>query len=194
GAPDRRGARAVGAEPVGRGVGIALLDLDVVGGNADLGGDDLGPRRFVALALALGAHARNAGAGGMHADLAGVEHRNAEDVAVLRRPRPDDFREEGDAEAHDLAGLAALERRALVRLLLAERGVTRRLHHLLHGGVVVAGIVLPAERRVIRELLSPDEILQPQLRRIHAELLREDVHRPFDAVGRLRDAERATVG
>src|ERR1700745_1027794 len=58
--------------------------------------------------------------------------------------------EEGEAEPHDLAGLAALERRALVRLLLAQRGVVRRLHHLLHGGVIVAGIVFRDERRMIR--------------------------------------------
>ena len=80
------------------------------------------------------------------------------------------------------------------RLLLAQLGVVDRLHHLLHGGVVVAGIVFPAERRVIGELLRPDEVLQPQFRRIHAELLRQDVHRPLDAVGRLGDAERAAIG
>src|SRR5574341_413045 len=52
----RGGARAVGAEPVGRGVGVAFLDLDVVGGNAGLGGDDLGVSGGVPLALAHGAH------------------------------------------------------------------------------------------------------------------------------------------
>jgi hypothetical protein len=47
---------------------------------------------------------------------------------------------------------------------------------------------------VIRELLRLDEVLQPQLRRIHAELLRQDIHRPLDAVGGLGDAERAAIG
>jgi hypothetical protein len=83
-------------------------------------------------------------------------------------PGADDLGEERHAEAHDLAGLAALERRALRRLLLAQTGIVDRLHHLAHGGVVVAGIVFPAERRVIRELLRLDEILQPQFGRIHA--------------------------
>ena len=151
----RRRARTVGAEPVRRGIGVALLDHDVVGGNADLGGDDLRPGGLVALALALGADPGDARAGRMHADFAGVEHRNAQDVAILRRAGADDLGEERHAEAHDLAGLAALERRALCRLLLAQAGIVDRLHHLAHGGVVVAGIVFPAQRRVIRELLRP---------------------------------------
>ena len=52
GAGDRRRARAVGAEAIGRGVGVALLDGDLVGRDADLGGEDLGEGRGVALALA----------------------------------------------------------------------------------------------------------------------------------------------
>ena len=109
-------------------------------------------------------------------------------------PGADDLGEERDADAHDVAGLAALERRALRRLLLAQLGVFRALHRLLHGGVIVAGIVFPAQRRVIRELLRLDEVLQPQLRRIHAELLRQDVHPSLDAIGGLGDAERAAIG
>jgi hypothetical protein len=45
----------------------------------------------------------------MHADLGRIEHGDAEDVAILRWPRADDLGEEGDADAHDLARLAALE-------------------------------------------------------------------------------------
>ena len=47
---------------------------------------------------------------------------------------------------------------------------------------------------MIRELLRLDEVLQPQLGRVHAELLRQNVHAALDAIGRLRDAERAAVG
>jgi hypothetical protein len=43
-------------------------------------------------------------------------------------------------------------------------------------------------------LLRPNKILQPQLDRIHPELLGEDVHRAFDAIGRLRHPERAAIG
>ncbi len=106
----------------------------------------------------------------------------------------DDLGEEGNADAHDLAGLAALEGGALFRLLLAQSGVVDRLHRLLHGGVIVAGIIFPAERRVIGELLGPDEVLQPQFGRIHAELLRQDIHAALDAIGRLGDPERAAIG
>src|SRR5262249_26538399 len=152
------------------------------------------PGRLVALALALAAHTRDARTGRVHADLAGIEHGNAEDVAVLRRAGADDLGEERHADPHDLASLAALERRALGRLLLAQLGVFRALHRLLHGGVIVAGIVFPSQRRVIRELLRPDEVLQPQFRRIHPELLRQDVHGALDAIGGLGDAERARIG
>jgi Arc/MetJ family transcription regulator len=60
--------------------------------------------------------------------------------------------------------------------------------------VIVAGIVFPAQRRVVGELLRLDEVLQPQFRRVHAELLRQDVHRPLDAIGGFRHPERAAVG
>lgn len=33
--------------------------------------------------------------------------------------------------------------------------------HTLHGGVIIARIIFPAERRVIGELLRLDEVLQP---------------------------------
>ena len=47
---------------------------------------------------------------------------------------------------------------------------------------------------MIRELLRLDEILHAKLGRIHAELLRHDVHRTLDAVGRFGHAERAAIG
>ena len=60
--------------------------------------------------------------------------------------------------------------------------------------MIVAGIVFPAQRRLIRELLPLDEVLQPQFGRVHAELLRQDIHAALDAIGGLRDAERAAIG
>jgi hypothetical protein len=44
----------------------------------------------------------------MHADLARVEHLEAEDVEVLRRSGADDLGEARDADAHELAVLAFL--------------------------------------------------------------------------------------
>src|SRR4030095_67481 len=101
----------------------------------------------VALALALGAEARNRLAGRMHADLGRVEHFEAEDVEVLRRPGADDLSEAADADAHQLAALA------LLRLLLPEPRVVDDVHRPLQGGVIVAAVVLPAEHRLVRELL-----------------------------------------
>ena len=66
-------------------------------------------------------------------------------------------------------------------LLLAQLLVVDRLHRLAHGGLIVAGIVLPAERRGVRELLAADQVLHAEVGRIHAELLRHDVHGPLDA-------------
>ena len=122
------------------------------------------------------------------------EHGDAENIAGARGTGADDLGEERDPDAHQLARLAALERVALGFLLLAQLLVVDRLHRLVHGGVIVAGIVLPAGRRGVRKLLAPDQVLDPEFGRVHAELLRHDVHGALDAIGRLGDAERAAVG
>src|SRR6185312_5607767 len=169
-------APAVGAETVGRGVRVALLDHDVVGRQPQFGRDDLRIGRLMALALRLRAHARDDRTGRVDADLRRVEHGDAQDIAVPRGTGADDLREEDDADAHQLAGLAALEGLLLRLLFLAQLVITDGVHRPLHGGVIVAGVVFPAERRLVGELLAPDEILDAQFRRIHAELLRQDVH------------------
>ena len=66
---------------------------------------------------------------------------------VCAGPGADDFREAGDADAHQLALLA------LFLLLLAQRIVADRLQRHFHGGIVVAAVIGPAERRFIRETL-----------------------------------------
>ena len=106
----------------------------------------------------------------------------------------DNLGEEGDADAHQFAGLAALERFALGLLLLAQFLVVDRFHRLAHGGLIVAGIVLPAERGGVGKLLAPDQVLDAELGRIHAEFLRHDVHGALDAISRFGDAERAAIG
>ena len=148
----------------------------------------------MALALGDGAEARDRRAGRVDADLARVEHAEAEDVAVLHRAGADDLGEEGDADAEELAGLAAPEGGEAVGLLGAQRLVVDGGQRLLHGGVVVAAVVLPAERRVVGELLLADEVLHPELGRVHAELGRQHVDHALDEVGRLGHPERAAVG
>ena len=130
----------------------------------------------------------------MYTNFRGIEHGNAQDVAIARGTGTDNFGEERHAQPHDLTRLATPEGFALLHLLLAERHVVGALHHLAHRGVVITGIVLPPERGVIRELLAPDEILQAQLCGVHTELLRQDVHATLDGIRGFGDPQRATVG
>src|SRR4029079_14352060 len=93
-----------------------------------------------------------------------------------------------DADAHELAALALLE------LLLAQAGVVDHVHGLLERRGVVARVVLPAGRGLVRELVLADEVLHPQLGRVLADVVGEDVDHALDGVDRLGDAERAPVG
>ena len=83
---------------------------------------------------------------------------------------------------------------ALLGLLLAQLGVADHVHRLLQRRRVVAAVVLPAERRLVRELLRLDEVLHPKLGRIHLELVRHHVGHALDRVHGLGDAERAAIG
>ena len=127
-------------------------------------------------------------AGRVDPDLAAVEHLQAEDVEVVRGPGAHDLREAADADAHQLA------LGALLGLLLAQPRVVDRVHGLLERRRVVPGVVRPARRGAVRELLGLDEVLHPELGRVHADVVGEDVDHPLDRVDRLGDAERAAVG
>ena len=72
-------------------------------------------------------------------------------------------------------------------------GVADRVHGLVQGAGVVAAVVLPAEGRLVRELLRLDEVLHAQLGRVHVEFLRERVGGALDRVHRLGDAEGTAV-
>ena len=63
-----------------------------------------------------------------------------------QRARADDLSEERHPNAHELAGLAALERLLFRLLLFSQLAIIGGVQRLLHGGVIVAGIVFPAER------------------------------------------------
>ena len=68
------------------------------------------------------------------------------------------------------------------------------LHGQLQRPRVLAGVVLPAGLGGVRELLGPQQVLQPQLRRVHLQLGGQQVDHPLDQVHRLGDPERAGVG
>ena len=102
-------------------------------------------------------------AGRVHAQLAAVGHAEAEDVHVLARAGADALGEEREADAHQLAARARFSACSAPQLVVAGDA-----HRLLQRPRVVAGVVLPAGRRGVRELLGPQQVLHPQLGRVHA--------------------------
>ncbi len=107
---------------------------------------------------------------------------------MLGRAGADDLGEARDADAHQLPALA------LLGLLAPQVGVADRVHGLVQGARVVAAVVLPAERRLVGELLRLDEVLHPEFGRVRAELVGHDVHHALDRVHGLGDAEGAAIG
>ena len=85
-------------------------------------------------------------------------------------------------------------RARLLGLLAAQVVVADDLPRLVHGGLVVAAVVLPPERGLVGEGLLGDEVLLAQTRRILADLVRERVDDALHAVHGLGDAEGAAVG
>ncbi len=163
-------------------------NVDVFGRDPDLLGDDLGERGFVALALGLHTQTYNSLAGGVNPQFTAVGHAEAEDVHVLARAGTDRFGEEADADSHQFAAGPFLY------LLLAQVFVTDHLHRFAHGRLVVAAVVDPAGLGFVGELVGLDEILQPELGRVHLEFVGQDVDHAFDQIHRLSDAERTGIG
>ena len=106
----------------------------------------------------------------------------------MRWAGPDDLGEAADADAHELAA------GALLRLLHPQVVVADHVERLLERGRVIARVVRPAGRRLVRELLRLDEVLHPQLGRVLADLVGEDVDHALDGMDRLGHPERAAVG
>ncbi len=142
----------------------------------------------MALSLRFGAETGDGFSGGVDANLATVEHLDADDVEAVPRAGADDFGEAGDADPHQLALVA------LFRLFLAQLFVAGHLERQVHGGRVIAAVIGPAERALIRELIRWDEILEAQLRRVHFQLVGKHVHGSFDEICRFGDAKRAAIG
>ena len=164
-APPPGRTRPVGAEAVWGGVGITLFKGDVLCRDADLRGKDLREGRGVALTLRNRAQACDRRTGRMDPDFTAVEHAETKDIAVLDRARTDDFGEVAEADAKKRACLATLESLDALRLFLAKVVVTDSLQGLVPTGMIVAGIIFPAESRLVRELVLLDEVLGPELPR-----------------------------
>jgi hypothetical protein len=77
----------------------------------------------------------------VHPDLAGIEHAEAENVAILDWAGTDDLGNEADADAHQLARFAPPDGIAIAPLLVAQRRVTDRVQGLVKRRQVVAAVV-----------------------------------------------------
>ena len=146
-------ATGVGPKPVGGVVGVALLDLDVGGRNAELFGHDLREGGLVSLALALDAQLEDRLTGGMHPQLRGVEHAQPGDVVVLAGARAHHFGEAGDPDPHQFTLLP------LLGLLFAQLLVPELVQGDLHRPGVIATVVLEPGGRHVGELFGLDEVL-----------------------------------
>ncbi len=158
--------------------GVAVQHLDVLERDAELVGDDLAPRRLVALAVRRGAGDHLDLAGGQHPDgrrlpAAGTERQRAEHP---RGGQAAHLGEGGEADAQ----LDRVVRLAAALLLGPQFVVADQLQRLLGGHLVVAAVVLEAGDRRERELLRLDPVLAAQLQRVHAQFERELVHDPLD--------------
>ena len=190
GADDER-ARAVGVHALGRDLGVAMEHLDVLERDAEPVGDDLAPRRLVALAVRRDARDDLDLAGREHADAgalpaAGAVVERAED-AGRREAAHLGERRDADAELDRVVALAA------ALLLGAQLVVAEELLGLGRRGLVVARVVGHARDGRERELVVRDPVLLAHLERVAAELGGELVHHPLDGEGRL-GATGAAVG
>ena len=186
-AADGDRARAVGAHAEQDLRGVAVHDVDVLDRHAETVGDDLREGGLVALAVRVRAGEHRDGAGGMHADLARFEQAGAR----AERARDGGGR---DAAGFDVGGVAdAAQLAVLHRVFFPRRktGDVGQLQRRLQRRIVVAGVVLQRDRRLIRELA--DEVAPAQLRRVDLQLARGGLDQALDDVGRLRPS-RAAVG
>ena len=164
-AADGQRARAVGAEAERAGAGVAVDDVDHVGRDAEPVGDDLRERRVQALAVRRGARVDGRRAGRVHAHERGlVEARLQADAH-----RADDARRREAADLHPgrEADPAVDALRSQLLLLAAERVEVDVREQLVERAVVVAGVVDDADGHLGREVLLGDEVLAPDLERVH---------------------------
>src|SRR5262249_18175610 len=111
----------------------------------------------------------------------------SQDVEALRWARSDYLGEAADADSHQLAALA------LFRLLLFEFRISDLLHRLAQGASIVAAVVLPSQRGLVRELLRLDEVFDSELSRVHSNLVGHQIGHALDRMYSLRNAERAAI-
>ena len=189
GAADGEAAAAIGPHAEGDFRGVAVNDLHLIEGDAELIDHELREGGFMALAVAVGAGEHGDAAGGMDADFrALIKPRSGTERADDGRGGDAaGFQVGGDADAAQLAsclggGAAGFE---AVPVGVGERDLQRRL--------VVAAVVLQGDRCLVGEGVGGDEVLAAKFNAIHAGVVGDDIHQAFQKEGRLWPAG-ATVG
>ena len=164
--------------------GVAVTQLDRLVRDTERVGGDLGERGVVALSVGVGADVDGHAARGKNHDLRRLDQGHA------RSGRGGS----AGAEAADLdpGRKTDSEIPAVLPplgLLAAQLVVAGNLERLVERPVVVARVVDEAE--VVGEWKLRGEVLAPDLGRVHADLVGDEVDRPLDEVRRLRSARTA---
>ena len=175
-AADRRGPRAERADAERHLVGVALDVADVLRLEPEARMRDLLEHRLVTLPLALGAEQHGRGPARIEPDFGVLETRPRGALDRVGKPEPEEA--------------AALRRRFAPR---AEAGVVGGGERLGHVRGVIAGVVDPAERVLVRHCRGRNQVPAPQLRRVMPQFARGIVDETLDHVRRL-GAPVAAVG
>ncbi len=180
-------AAGIGPGTAGDARAVALQDADVFETGAEMFGDDLGERRLKALAVRSNAEGGGDGAGRIDAHDcrlgAGIDRHAGRD----RDARADagELGVAGDADADPAAGGARLF------LFGAQRVVADRGAGLVQAFLESGFVPDDTGGDLVGKLVVGDEIAQPDLLGIEAELCRRHVHQPFHDEGRDRPADAA---
>ena len=188
-AADHRGAAAVGAPAHGRGVGVAVDNLHVVHGDAQLIGHNLGEGGLLALAVGRRANEDVDLAGGVEAHRGALPQAAAETDGAghLGGPKAADFAVTGYADAGNNTALAG------VGLFVAQLVIVDVFQGYVQGCFVVATVVGQADGHVMAVVEFGNQVQAADSHRVLAHLRRQQVHQALQQEGGLGTAS-ATVG
>ena len=185
-AAHRERPRPVGVLAERPGGRVAVDHVDLVGRDPEPVGHDLGEARLVPLAVRRGAGVGRHRARGVHS------HDRRLEIAALQAPdRRAEHARRGQTADLDVRGEAEPAVDALLaqlRLLAPERLDVDVLEQLGERGLVVAGVVDHPVRQRGREPVRGDEVLAPQVERVHVQLARELIDQRLDHVDALGPA------
>ena len=179
GAADGEAPAPAGAIAHGRVGGVAVAHDDLVEGDAEVVGDDLGEGRLVALAVGGRACERGDRPARLHAHGGALERAEAAHLDVASHADPE--------EPAVPAGPPRL-------LLGPEAGVARDVERLPERPVVLARVVGLAGGSLVGEGVGGDEVLPTDLFRREPELGGHEVDQPLEVIAGLRAAGAAVGG